>query len=434
VTADHEPSVRSLADVADDLAADAAAAVRFAPPPAAEVGPRLSWRGTATAPRTAGGQRLLAGSPDLVRRRFATLARQEAAFTDADDYGLLIGPACQVLEAELDRLLVRPARAVAGELVAALEARPDDRDRAEVLRAWRDGSVKTTIGVMSLVLVALRRGCAAGRGPLCHFLDTHFRPGYVTLVTDVGPNRALDRIRTTYRNPACHGQRSFDAADYAAFARLAVACVRFDEWLTAGPSPEEPPAELGLLHHHLAFSRATPENAPAAPPRPGDRLLRLPTVAGPGWPLEVWVEHAERPTPRDLTAAAATAGFRRHDRVRLGLRSGRAGHAALIDVGTGGGVTLVWPSGWQPDRRLAAGGEVLVPPAGPDTFTLSLAGPPGTERLIGLAADRPLRLPTRPAGRGFTPLDAAATEMLAADLEGRPAGTWSAAVAAFEVA
>ena len=75
--------------------------------------------------------------------------------TDGLDYGYLIGPACQVLESELDRLLTaRPA--IADALVEALRAGGASEKQAEILALWKEGTLPTTLGVQCLVLLALR--------------------------------------------------------------------------------------------------------------------------------------------------------------------------------------------------------------------------------------------------------------------------------------
>src|SRR5947208_2431311 len=52
------------------------------------------------------GGRLLAVCPDNTRKRYDTLLALETSLSAQADHSCLIGAACQVLEAELNRLLV----------------------------------------------------------------------------------------------------------------------------------------------------------------------------------------------------------------------------------------------------------------------------------------------------------------------------------------
>ena len=114
------------------------------------------------------GRRLIARCPADTQQRYRTLLRVEAGMLEDDDYGALIGPGCYILEGEVRRLLTAPARAVAADLVATL-AEQCGPQQAEVLRRWQQGTTPATLGVMALVLLALRKGLAAGRPPRLHF-------------------------------------------------------------------------------------------------------------------------------------------------------------------------------------------------------------------------------------------------------------------------
>ena len=68
-----------------------------------------------------GGQALLAHSPPDTRRRFETLLHFEQTMPPTGDYGVLIGPACQILETEVDRLLIEPTQHIAARQINILE-------------------------------------------------------------------------------------------------------------------------------------------------------------------------------------------------------------------------------------------------------------------------------------------------------------------------
>src|SRR5262249_36097839 len=151
----------------------------------------------------------------------------------------LIGPACQILESELDRLLIAPARGIAGSLVAALHVARKDRPQAQILEKWASGQVPPTIGTGSLVLLALRRGREQRLGPILELLAARFEPGYEVLLASKQLGQCLDAIRTRFRNPTCHGTAVFGAEGYGEFARLVVANRRFAAWDATGPDPAD---------------------------------------------------------------------------------------------------------------------------------------------------------------------------------------------------
>jgi hypothetical protein len=153
------------------------------------------------------GRQLLAGCGETTLRRYQTLLRFEAMLGPSDDFGYLIGPASQILEIELDRLLIEPSRAMARSLIDALLLDPDGVKQARALEAWAEGRVPATIGVGSLVLLALRRGCEHRLEPASAFLESRFASPYRDLLLSKGLGRGLDIIRVRFRNPACPGRR-----------------------------------------------------------------------------------------------------------------------------------------------------------------------------------------------------------------------------------
>src|SRR5262249_32029017 len=147
------------------------------------------------------------------------------------DFGCLIASACQVLESELERLLVAPARPV-GALLAGALAGKGKAKQAEMLLAWAEGRDPATMSTSSLLLMAVRYGlegekAAADSGS---FLSRHFRPPYLDLVKAGRLGATLDHVREKYRNNACHGLKPFGPGDYQQFSRLVIGRERFAEW------------------------------------------------------------------------------------------------------------------------------------------------------------------------------------------------------------
>ncbi len=223
---------------------------------------RVRTRGTG---QSGAGQRFIARCPADTQRRYQTLLYFEEKARPQDDHAILIAAASQILEAELDHLLTKPARAVVDSLIACLQQRKD-RKPAATLERWAARQIPTTIGIQINVLLALRRGCEQRCVPVLEFLAENFWPRYVDLLISKKLGACLDRIREGYRNPACHGTATFDPEGYTSFVRLALAQTRFAAWDEFGPTPAEPGAEVAVLHHHLHLSQvlnpaAVPEQA-----------------------------------------------------------------------------------------------------------------------------------------------------------------------------
>jgi hypothetical protein len=252
----EECSVQSLDDILYDLegsrSAEAAIAEFFATP---KVGVRTrGTRGSADAlPRGEGlGRRLIARCAADTWKRYETLLFLEPLFPPGGDHGCLIGPACQLIETELHRLLTQPAHDIAEHLVAALQANEKERKQGELLGQWAAGEIPATFGTACLVLVALQRGWEQRREPVRAFLAAHFNPRYTDLLASKQLGACLDTVRTHFRNPACHGKATFDGTAYEQFMRLVLASPRFVEWDRHGPGEPAPDASAGIFHHHLS--------------------------------------------------------------------------------------------------------------------------------------------------------------------------------------
>ena len=227
------------ADILHDLEGSEKLAAQFerfssdaAPAPAAAVRRDMRLRKQPVAGEPA--RPLLARRPAAMQARYRSLFLLERQFGPGHEFAFLIGPTCQVIEAELMALLVGPARGIAERLLAALAADRNTRKQAEILGGWAAARVPPTFGHTSLVLLALRRGLEQGDAAVSAFLAAHFCPEYAAALRANSLGRCVDRLRETYRNPACHGTGSFTAADCEQFARLAVASQRFADWESQG--------------------------------------------------------------------------------------------------------------------------------------------------------------------------------------------------------
>jgi hypothetical protein len=355
------------------------------------------------------GRGLLVRCSRANRDRCATLLFFESQWGYRTDYEFLIGPACWVLETELDRLLAAPALGALDALIESLARAGDDAFHAENLRKWHRSKV-TTVGVECTVLLALRRGCEQGVPAVLDFLGRHFRPGYAELLRDKRLGTALSRLRDKYRNKVCHGVGRFDARDYEEFVRLMVGARGFGTWDEQGPTPPAPDASAAVLHHHLEQTLHAPEDADEPPDPATARLLALRTPAESSLGVRLHVVRAADPAGlREVvvTPAAPPGPFRLGDKVRFEFEAGEPCHLALIDVGTAGSVSVIWPNHWQRQARVEGGRTYSLPRATLPEFEYQLAGIPGTERIKAVVTRQPLPVPLLPdegaAFRRLTP-------------------------------
>jgi Domain of unknown function (DUF4384) len=362
------------------------------------------------------GRRLLIGCEESTLRRYEMLFRFEPHFDPRDDFGYLIGPASQILEAELRRLLFEPARLLAPALVSAMGDDPRSGKRAAILEQWAEAKIPTTIGIGSLLLMALRRCCAAGSESIRDFLDSRFAPAYRELLMTNGPACGLDIIREQFRNPACHGTASFDASAYREFARLTIANRGFASWDERGSDPPDPDPGSGILHHHLYLSHqrssgeASSERIELRSPSEAAlaRLLALP-VSGSLLEIQVRVVHGREPhKTRDISTPGRPIArpFRLGNRIKIEFETNRHCHVALLDFGTSGSVAVLWPNVWCGTSKIETGRVYSIP--GPETSELDfiLTGRPGLERIMAIATSEPLSVRLLPeSGLPFRTLE-----------------------------
>jgi hypothetical protein len=157
---------------------------------------------------------------------------------------MLVVAGCHLLEAELVRTLVVPAQAVGPVLTAAVRAAGAEGRQADVLDQWCQGRVPVTLGVASLVLLAVRRALEQRLAVVEGFLRRHFREDFVGALRHKEMGRQVDEVRNGYRNPACHGLRTFGPKAYEDCAWLVVARSRFWEWDLHGAANRREVEEL----------------------------------------------------------------------------------------------------------------------------------------------------------------------------------------------
>jgi hypothetical protein len=151
----------------------------------------------------------------------------------------------------------------------------------------------------------------------------------------------------------------------------------------------------------LDVSCSQPNLGIASPARPldavwfNDGLRGLRQAAS--FTTQIWPEAAETlargvsPGMRGLGAAPTHAKYRHQlgSRVRLSIKSERAGYLLLLDEGPEGIVYCLCPSLFAADSHIGIGRMVLPQPDSPfDSFLIT--GRPGREQLLAIISDEPL--------------------------------------------
>jgi hypothetical protein len=145
----------------------------------------------------------------------------------------------------------------------------------------------------------------------------------------------------------------------------------------------------------LGFAYAAPVHA--------DQVAELITLANkiqnetPGIGFELWTEG-------DKTA------YQVAEPVVFGFKADKDCYLAVINLGTSGQTTLIFPNKWHPDNKIEKEKTYRIPPEGSE-YAFKLMGPPGNERIKVIASVEPvlanvqslqqeLRTPVEQSGSG----------------------------------
>jgi hypothetical protein len=96
----------------------------------------------------------------------------------------------------------------------------------------------------------------------------------------------------------------------------------------------------------------------------------------PGIVFELWTEG-------DKTT------FQVSEPVVFGFKADKDCYLAMINVGTSGQTTLLFPNKWHPDNKITKEKTYRIPPEGSD-YAFKLMGPPGNERIKVIASLEPI--------------------------------------------
>ena len=111
---------------------------------------------------------------------------------------------------------------------------------------------------------------------------------------------------------------------------------------------------------------------------------------------------------------AAKNDYRIGEKVTFYFQTNRDAYVTLINKGTSGKVTVLYPNPYAPDEKIKAGTRYAVP--GPEVnYELPISGPPGEEMVWAVATLKPVR----PGARGPAPTD---VSVLTRDINVQAAG------------
>jgi hypothetical protein len=359
------------------------------------------------------------------QRRYAGLLTLEPHFPEAGDYGQLIAPCSLLLEEETAKGLAEPARALGAHLCEALASRDGETRHVELLKKWVSGQLPTTLGTIATILLALRRGLERADEPISTFLARRFRPDYIERIRTNSLAKLLDRIRNEFRNPACHGMRTFQRSEYGAFLHLLLGRERILRWDIEGPEADAGERGCALVHQLTATSApGAVDDVSTGEAAPGALTIRVE-------PHEARFSSALR----DIGVTAPLTEARIGQVIRLRLLASEDCHVVLIALGTSGATSVLLPNAWHPSAaRLERGKVSFFPVLERPDFVFRVGGPPGRERVSAIASREQLGIALAPPeGELFRRLPEAGLEEILGILSARPQPTWALGHAEFEI-
>lgn len=130
--------------------------------------------------------------------------------------------------------------------------------------------------------------------------------------------------------------------------------------------------------------------------------------------------------------------YRIGDTIQFGLRVNRDAYVTLVNIGTSGDVTIIFPNRFNPTYFVRGGVDVSIPPAEAG-FKLTVQPPGGFDQVRAIATAEPVQFQAgdfRAAGT-FRSLDRAQTRNLAVEIKSERARLtpekWAEAIIAVEV-
>lgn len=142
----------------------------------------------------------------------------------------------------------------------------------------------------------------------------------------------------------------------------------------------------------------------------GTKMKAISNPAG-GFSVELWTAPAPADGARDVavTAKKKKADYRTGQKIVVGFRATQDCYLTLLNLGTSGRLTVLFPNSLHPDNFIQAGRDYRIPESG-DDFEYELQGPAGVEKLKAVATLKKIVLLESnfaPDGSLFRTVDAA---------------------------
>ena len=95
--------------------------------------------------------------------------------------------------------------------------------------------------------------------------------------------------------------------------------------------------------------------------------------------------------PLKIEIVTDKPAYRIGETVTFKLRVNRDAYVTLVDIGTSGDVTVLYPNRLHSSHFVRGGQEVMIPPADAG-FVLTAQGPPGFDQIRAIATDEPAKI------------------------------------------
>lgn len=147
---------------------------------------------------------------------------------------------------------------------------------------------------------------------------------------------------------------------------------------------------------------------PAAAPEPVASAAASPSE---NFAIDLWTAPAPADGAPDIAVASKQkkAGYRIGQKIVVGFRANRDCHLTLLNIGTSGKLTVLFPNALHSDNFIQAGRDYRIPEADSE-FEYELQGPDGVEKLKAIATLKKVALlesSFAPDGSLFRTVDAA---------------------------
>jgi hypothetical protein len=98
---------------------------------------------------------------------------------------------------------------------------------------------------------------------------------------------------------------------------------------------------------------------------------------------------AADPNKLQVKVWADKASYRIGEPLQIRVRANRDAYVTLVDIGTSGQVTVLYPNRFHQNNFVRGGQDVLIPPADA-SFALAVQGPRGMEQIKAIATEEPV--------------------------------------------